>query len=211
MTAPTAATVLKAQERHSGKAWIDLLEIQLEVSASVNRWALLAAHPTNVTFDGRTYYARSCSIELPELSAEQLPQTSATIDDTDRVASGYLKAYAPLAGNRVVHRRVHEDLLASGDSGYVTQWEIISAGIEQGVADGAITSALVLQLGTPSLHRSRKPRFVRNVCSHRYKGALCGYTGTIAACDLSLDGPNGCTVHDNQARFGGAPSLPHPR
>lgn len=45
-------------------------------------------------------------------------------------------------------------------------------------------------------------------CPLSYKGDLCGYAGAIATCDRTLNGSNGCTAHDNQARFGGWPAIP---
>jgi hypothetical protein len=50
-------------------------------------------------------------------------------------------------------------------------------------------------------------------CGFEYRGLLCAYSsdddGTVRdTCDFSLNGPNGCKVHDNSDRFGGFPSLP---
>lgn len=53
------------------------------------------------------------------------------------------------------------------------------------------------------------PRFKqrRDRCRFRYKDANCEYSGAIATCDLTLDGPNGCTSHSNEINFGGFPGI----
>uniref|UniRef100_UPI002B053875 hypothetical protein n=2 Tax=Aeromonadaceae TaxID=84642 RepID=UPI002B053875 len=48
---------------------------------------------------------------------------------------------------------------------------------------------------------------MRDRCSFRYKSACCGYTGALPSCDLTLTGDNGCRAHQNESRFGGAPSI----
>ncbi len=34
-------------------------------------------------------------------------------------------------------------------------------------------------------------------------------TGGLVTCDHTLDGPNGCRIHENTRRFGGAPGIMH--
>ena len=50
-------------------------------------------------------------------------------------------------------------------------------------------------------------RQTKDFCQWRYKGKQCGYTGALATCDLTLQGPNGCAAHNNTIRFGGYPGL----
>ena len=40
-----------------------------------------------------------------------------------------------------------------------------------------------------------------------YKGAQCGYAGSLTNCDGTYNGPNGCLVHDNGTRFGAFPGI----
>ena len=47
----------------------------------------------------------------------------------------------------------------------------------------------------------------RDRCRFRYRGNDCAYSGSLETCDYTLDGPNGCSVHDNTHRFGGFPGL----
>ncbi|CDT54306.1 Putative Phage-related protein-like (fragment) [Vibrio coralliirubri] len=64
-------------------------------------------------------------------------------------------------------------------------------------------------LGAMDLLRVRTPRRrqMRNRCCWRYKSKECGYTGAQKYCDLSLQGLNGCTAHDNEGNFGGFPGI----
>jgi phage-related protein len=43
----------------------------------------------------------------------------------------------------------------------------------------------------------------RNRCEWVYKGNECRYAGGLPSCDLTLDGDNGCRVHNNTYNFGG--------
>lgn len=50
-------------------------------------------------------------------------------------------------------------------------------------------------------------RFARYRCGHAYKGPFCLYDGALETCDLTIDGENGCGVHDNVHRHGGYPGI----
>jgi phage-related protein len=42
-------------------------------------------------------------------------------------------------------------------------------------------------------------------------GTECGYFGILTSCDHTIDGANGCEVHDNTIRFGAEPGIPQSR
>lgn len=73
----------------------------------------------------------------------------------------------------------------------------------------ASSLAVNARCGRYNLNKQPFPlgRFRRNFCRWRYKGKECGYAGGLASCSKLLGGDNGCTAHDNTARFGGAPGL----
>jgi lambda family phage minor tail protein L len=50
-------------------------------------------------------------------------------------------------------------------------------------------------------------RVLKNFCAWRdqYKGIECGYAGSLAECDGTL---TSCRERDNEARYGGEPSIP---
>lgn len=80
------------------------------------------------------------------------------------------------------------------------------------IASVANERSAVFDIGVGNLLRSFIPRsrILRRFCRHQYKGAACAYAGGIVGCDKTLDGPNGCIVHANQARFGGFPGVGKP-
>lgn len=72
---------------------------------------------------------------------------------------------------------------------------------------------VVFELGHPDFMLQQFPArsFIRTRCSWVYMGAECGYAGALPTCDRTLEGANGCRVHANQTRFGGAPAIPRGR
>lgn len=80
------------------------------------------------------------------------------------------------------------------------------------IASVASETSAVFDIGIGNLLRAFIPRsrILRRFCRFAYKGNLCGYSGEIEGCDKTLDGPNGCIVHANQARFGGFPGVGKP-
>lgn len=77
------------------------------------------------------------------------------------------------------------------------------------IASVANERSAVFDVGVGNLLRSFIPRsrILRKFCRFAYKGAACGYSGELEGCDKTLDGANGCIVHENQARFGGFPGV----
>lgn len=79
----------------------------------------------------------------------------------------------------------------------------------------AANERITLQLGGRNYLDAPMPArpLDRYRCGFQFGGTLCAYVqdndGFIRqTCDYSLNGPNGCKVHDNDPRFGGFSSLP---
>ena len=82
-------------------------------------------------------------------------------------------------------------------------FDIISASAK----DDNYTISFVLGAENPLTLRFPPRQQFRNRCFWQYKGASCGYTGSLPSCDYTLDGTNGCRAHDNTINFGGFPGL----
>lgn len=46
-------------------------------------------------------------------------------------------------------------------------------------------------------------RLVSRSCQWKYKGPECSYSGSLPTCDFTFTGPNGCSAHGVQHRYGG--------
>lgn len=64
-------------------------------------------------------------------------------------------------------------------------------------------------LGAMDLLSKRAPKRKQNRdrCCWRFKSSDCGYEGSSSFCDLSLQGPSGCSYHNNEENFGGFPGI----
>lgn len=162
----------------------------------------IVANSENINIFGEEYIATPFSVEMQE-SSEDMPTASITIIDITQTVQAYMQKYkggngthvtlyifyAPSTDIQNVESEFTFDVKSSRSksSDYSVTWQI--------GAENPITQPLP----------ARKQ--MRERCQWRYKGEECGYTGELPTCDLSLDGDNGCRVHENQTRFGGFPGI----
>lgn len=206
MTAPSADFIAAAQDRHDTDGWFWLYEIQLATSASADRWVLLADSDSDVTFQTFAYRAYPCAMESVDSNAAgNLQQTTLSISNLHGLAAQYLRDYEGLIGRRVVARLVHEGMLSDPDDSFPIEYECVGSGVD--------FASATLRLGQLDLNDLQFPRgrYHRGSCRFLYVEdgrGRCGNTTTSGSCDRTLDGPTGCTFHDNDRRFGGFPSMP---
>tara|TARA_Y100001001_G_C8013277_1_gene310514 strand:+ start:577 stop:1209 length:633 start_codon:yes stop_codon:yes gene_type:complete len=171
-------------------------------SLSVVETICIVANTENINIFGEEYIASPFSVELEE-TTEDMPTASITIIDITQTVQSYMQKYKGGNGTKVtlyifyapstnvnhVETEYTFDVKSSRtkSSDYSVTWQI--------GAENPITQPLP----------ARKQ--MRERCQWRYKGEECGYVGELPTCDLSLDGDNGCRVHENQTRFGGFPGI----
>ena len=204
---PLAVLSLAAQQDKgklaSGDAWILLLD--LIWNAEHFR---LARNVDPIEFDAgdgngiQTYQPFNFQLTVDDPGGNQLPSISLNASNTMRFLQGIIEQYGGVVGalaNIYVYNTAHpagEPDLALSTTVMVT----------------TCTAELVtLSLSAPSPMRQLFPKFIyrANFCMwvSNYKGAQCGYTGTLANCDGTYNGANGCNVHDNAIRFGAFPGI----
>ncbi|MGY2462236.1 hypothetical protein [Vreelandella sulfidaeris] len=72
---------------------------------------------------------------------------------------------------------------------------------------GGYTVSFTLGMENPLAQRIPRRTQRKDRCQWRYKGPECKYTGSLAGCDYTLQGNNGCSVHRNEQNFGGFPGI----
>jgi phage-related protein len=202
-----AADLQRARELQSSDPWIWLYEIEVPTTPPTRY--RLTPHTSAVQFGtdsagaALTYSPFPISHREMKVSSEgDLPQVSLVVANVTREIQAVLEAHDGLVGQPVKIILANKGTLASATPTLEEDFEI--TGVR------ATDDSIVATLGQHNLWRSLFPgdRILRDHCRFQYKGARCGYTGGITACDKSLNGANGCVVHANQDRFGGFPSIP---
>lgn len=140
---------------------------------------------------------------IRENTESDLPSIRVAVSNIAREVQALIEEYDGLIGQPCRLRLVHLGTLAAG-AYIIYRGEVISLTADEQV--------IGFEMGSYSLQRQLMPsqRALRDYCRFKYKGNRCGYTGALPSCDKTLNGPNGCVVHDNEERFGGFPSMPKP-
>lgn len=134
---------------------------------------------------------------LREDSEGTLEYYRVSLANISREIGALVEAFDGFAGQRAKLR-----LVTTADLDSTTPLMELAGGVLS-VSVGA--EVVQMELGEPDLSRIKFPRnrCAAQSCGHTYRGARCGYIGALPSCDKSLDGPNGCQVHENEARWGG--------
>jgi lambda family phage minor tail protein L len=204
----------------TSEQFIWLYEIEVpSASPTVYR---LTRQPAAVEFEGNTFSPFPIGHDTIRRDQDgDLPSTSVTASNISREIIATLELYDGLVGQPVRIILTHSLLTGANQLIGEEQFEVMSS--------TATADAVTLTLGSANLFDSMVPksRMTRFHCRHQYRGAACGYSldptspHFISACDKTLEGLNGCTVHGDSytsagltpihpERFGGFPGIPTP-
>lgn len=187
-------------ELASSASWIFLLEVTLPTTT-----LRLARSLEEVSFDGNTY------APFPFQIGEITTDTDGNLVKVDLGAfdmSGAIRSAMrehEFDGAPVLLRLVESGDLAT--AARVLDQDFVIRGYR------GTFEQVIFELGHPDFMLQVFPgrSFLRTRCSWVYKGDECAYAGSLPSCDRTLEGVNGCRVHANQTRFGGAPAIPRGR
>ncbi len=191
-------------------AWVELVALQMNDAGDMLR---VCNQATNVEFRGHTYFASGVSRDqLKEDSEGDLTSLRVGIANVSSEIEEFMEAYEGFRNQPCTLYLVHTDHLDGGDAAWELHYVVEDSEINDSVA--FVTLGHANPQKQPILDR-----FIRSRCRWRYKSRECGYTGSLATCDLSLAGTNGCTVHGDDEvangqrrkhpqRFGGFPGIP---
>ena len=154
----------------------------------------------DITFDGLTYTAFPMVVSnLEENSDGSSSRASVTVGNADRVIQALIEAN-DFRGLKVEIRTVWLDKLADTAAVLLDTFYINTLQAEDESVNFELTSRLdLLDVVLPGR------RLDRQYCQWEFKGTICAYAGSEAACDHTL---GRCRALDNVTRFGGFPGLP---
>lgn len=200
------AQIIDKNKLASDQAWLVALNIDVRnpVTGNIDDNIRVVRNDEVVTIDGEIYEPMPFEITFEEV-ADGMPSMNIVIQDQTGIVQGFMQGYAggvgfpvtviAVTGTNKNALKSEADLMeffeitnGSADSGnYTVTWEL---GVEN-----------PLSISFP------RRRQYTDQCSFRFKGLECGYTGSVATCDFTIGGDNGCRSKFNTARFGGFPGL----
>ena len=187
----------------SGDAWILLLDLIYN-----GQHVRLARNIDPINFDAgdgngiQEYQPFSFELTAELSSTAQLPTILIRASNVMRVLQGYIEQYGGLAG-ATANIYVYNTANPSGEASLALTTIILKT--------DCTAEMVTLSCSAPSPMRMLFPKFLYRAAFcmwvSQYKGAQCGYTGTIANCDGTYSGANGCVAHSNATRFGAFPGI----
>jgi hypothetical protein len=175
-----------------------LLEIDVldPDTRAVTETIRLAHNNENVTFAGNEYINLPFEFEVDHKKNE-LPTVNLMIVDHTQAIQGRLQESS--GGVDFPVRLLITSSANTATPEMTESFTILSASSK--ASDYSVT----FQIGAENpLSLRFPPRLMRrNRCEFRFRGPDCGYSGGVATCDFSRDGPNGCVAKGNVANFGG--------
>lgn len=198
------SAVLNKNQVASDAPW--LIALKIEAVDPNTRQVVDTIHivhnDEDITLAGQLYVASAFQINIQE-SENELPTISVSIVDITQTIMRYLEEYKGANGSHITMYvfPATSTVIERAEVDYTFDVISASADTENYTATWQLGAENPLTLPVPA----RKQ--MRDRCQWRYKSGDCGYTGGIATCDLSLDGPNGCTAHNNVEHFGGYPGI----
>lgn len=202
MTTPLSiASVVEANRLSSGVPFLCLLDIEVVNPATgvVVTTLHVARNPENVVFQSVTYTAGMFDITL-KTEAGKGAEVSLNVTDYTQAIQALMEEYGGGIGSNVTFYLVNGANLAQGAE-IVEFFQIV------GASSSEYRHNFVLGAENTLMQTFPRRRQTRDFCQWRYKSVDCGYTGGLATCDLSLQGPNGCAAHSNALNFGAFPGL----
>lgn len=159
----------------------------------------LVNNSEDLNMNGQVYYAIAFDLSI-KAEAGGLPSVSLTIQDPKGIVRSYMEQYGGgIDFEVVVHAAFSNALDMPPDA---SEYFVVTASSAPGYV-----ANFTLGAENPLTRPFPRRRMRRDYCAWRYKDKRCGYTGPLPTCDYSLQGTNGCAVHGNTLRFGGAPGI----
>jgi lambda family phage minor tail protein L len=187
------ALIQKSNQLGDSDAWLWLLEVQL--ASGTVRYVL---NTEDIIWNGREWY--KCYFIISEITEDDKasqPNLTIQIPNVDQTIQNAVENINGGVGATVILRLVHSGNLTEISVPSYT-FQITGASLDGEWAN--------FTLGASTVYNKRVPqrRLIKNYCAFRFKGELCGYTGTATSCDKTLAR---CRELGNSSRFGGFPGV----
>ena len=195
-------TIIEKNKLSSAVPFLVCLDIEVidPATALTVETLYLVKNNENVTINGNSYVAVNFDIEVKEEAGNQ-PEISLTVQDQTQALQGRMQAYGGGVGFNVTLSVVRGDALTEAPE--IQEFFTI-------IGSSASEYVVTFQLGAENHIAKQFPkrRQFRDFCSWKYKDAdTCKYAGAMPSCDLTFQGPNGCSAHNNTKNFGGFPGI----
>lgn len=202
MKRSTIASAINKSEMNSGTAWVigAVLEVKDIKTGLISETVRVVKNNEDLTIAGHLYTAAQFDFRLQESESEP-PQLSISVFDPYLVFNDILERTRGLSGSIAHLFVVNTDELDEEPLMYKFNVKTASSKSQDYQVSITLGTENPLTVNFPK----RKQTKLR--CQWRYKSSDCGYTGTLPKCDLSLNGVNGCRVHNNETNFGGFPTI----
>jgi phage-related protein len=199
----TIATALDKHKISSSVAYIVMLEVSVidPSSRAIVEMIRIANNNELIQWQGNSFHPAFFEIDVT-YEQDKLPSVSLSFRDFQGVMQASLQAHHGLTGSNV-------RMLVINTSVPDNPPEMDENFVINSAKANASDYTVALTMGCENPIGLRFPPFVafRDHCRFVYKGAECGYAGTLPSCDLSFSGTNGCKTHNNTLRFGGFPGI----
>ena len=194
MRAPSAGFKTKLAADKASLCWL----VTLYFTSATVRYAFWQA---DITFNSNTYTANAGRLEAVQQSTDgRAPTTTIHIQNLDRTMRTLLET-EEVRNVTVLLEIVDLDDLATTTSVLNDTYKIDAYEYDSNQAYLTISSSDVVR-GIQVPRRAAQIYF----CPFTYKSDECGYVGSIAACDYTYNGKNGCVAHfgaTHAKRYGG--------
>jgi len=197
----TVAAAIETNKISSEIAYVFFLEIDVVDSTGAHvEYVRLCDNDQDLSFEGNVYMASSFDISASS-EANSLPKVTISSFDPLGVIRQKMEQYNGGVGFNV--RVMVVDTSRLTDPAEIDEiFQVVSAS-----ADGGSNIHFDLGAENPLTRVFPRHRQYRDRCPYQYKGNRCQYAGGLPSCDYTLNGSNGCQVHNNVVHFGGFPGL----
>jgi len=197
----SVATAIEKNKVASEVAFIAMLEITVidPTNGSIVETLRIAKNSEDITFEGHTWAKGAFEFHITKTAGEVSDMT-VTAKDYTRDIQARMQKYGGGTGFPVRVLCVNSANLSQGAE-VEEFFEVVKASTK------GFDVSFTLGAENPLTMRFPRRMQARDRCPWRYKGAECGYAGSLPTCDYTLQGDNGCAAHSNTLRFGGFPGI----
>lgn len=198
----SVASVIEKNRLSSDAAYLACLDILVPDTATGEILETLryVNNTEDVVIKGITYKAVQFSLEVKsELGG--VPSVTLNFFDYSQEVLARMSENAGGIGFQV-NISVFASNNLNGTAEVTEYYEVVNA--------SAANYEVSFTLGAENALNRQFPKRIqrRDFCQWIYRDAnTCRYSGTMSACDHTLDGSNGCRAHQNVVNFGGCPNL----
>lgn len=187
------ASIIEKNKISTDGVWLMLLQLHISEGEMIR----LVNNTEDVTFQGEYYIAFPFTLDDITEDGKELPNVQLLVSNVTGTIQAYMEASNGLVGAQVsilVYNTNVPDVAEVEEHFTVT-------------SSSADANWVTLSLGTDFSFSRRFPpvRIMKDYCPFKFRGVECGYKGALTTCNKTLAA---CRERQNNARFGGEPTIP---